>query len=1342
MDEDSNQSSRSSNPHIDLHDEESKHRESDSQMTLTYGGSDSELNDNDTLRLEDSDDEEEQCSAEQEQPKAESGTINETGSSNDPQSITVSQVGMEPSNGQNEGPEKPSTFDDSNDEEDKSPNIRSRKKISQLIDTDSEEEQTRSNVPAKKVSNIIDSDDGSEQSDKDQLKKQNAEIDAIGEKIETSMSRFKSLIDSDSASPANDSDGETKTQKKKKLKTKKERDQGKTNAKKDDPKDLLSSLNLDFSDDESRPAASDGDNSSGSQNSGSGSETDDRRQKKHKSKNSSHDKPQRMSAKAAMEQMQVIQSESQRMAREAAISVPYHRPKQHTLQEFLSRRTILKPVVSKTSAANVSMGRRKAAAAIKMTPEQLAAYAKQLEEREKEALEFFKSESDEDTNEQEKPEKGEQPDVEMKPAEEGTPIDKAMVPASSEGNKHDTNDPVSTEGDVIVNASNGDEPASVAIAPMDTELVESLRVSDTEDDALDALVNKTSENVESLLASQVEPENIQAPADNEPVAGPSNQKPVIDYDPFPEPTPSKLAQIKAELLMEGSFKACPALTGDPDMMIDLDTGDVLPKTPSGPELLLQRFVKCSGKKAHKATSVDILSTDKGVVEMNTVKLDLEQEERDPNGKEPVPGAAYMKLKQSLWEKMEQARRNSLLKKQQETQSVKKIDDDEEDEEEALIADGGLAEDDDEDETECNDNDDDDEEEVSKSKRCDLLDDEAEVDEDDEEDDGALVNQAAECEESNEESSDEDSEQESKDESAIPDKEKRKSRIIAAFEDSDEEVLEKESKANETKTVERTTTEELFSTLEGNEKFTLSDRNNLETGENMTLLWKDTEEQESANAHADDEDLLALCSGRFEATQARPPLSNSESIATIQAMTTPSDFILTESDRMTAESEQPITTAALFTQHGNQQVDDGELIALCSGTFATQRQTSDLEAEQPLPSEVTTNGKLVIASSDEENLQQDEEEKTKKKRKRRKLNISDDEESEMESEADEIGDADDGEVAEDEDEPERFVDYDSEENEVEVVLSKKDKEKVAKTFVENEAELSESEWGSADEDEKDLDRYDIELGDEEKFDQEKLQEELERIHMRRILEQDKKEVKTLQDMFFEDEEKDGVGRERQFRWRNVETTFTLDYDNKGKDEQKAEGEESDGETEAQWRKMRFEREMLLKEKKIDLDSIDLSGSLGDQSVQEDVENNPIADNQSTLVMKRKLTVVRQIKTVEASNKPQESCFLIKQSTSLLGHSKASFLTRDSETLKRLANLAKVNPETEGLNTATAGKGRNFVFTAVSPAVDKMGSKRSSDAAELNESNNSAKKVKTTDESPKAESKKRLLLAQLM
>ncbi|KXJ68273.1 hypothetical protein RP20_CCG004620 [Aedes albopictus] len=1054
-----------------------------------------------------------------------------------------------------------------------------------------------------------------------------------------------------------------------------------------------------------------------------------------------------MSAKAAMEQMQVIQSESQRMAREAAVSVPYHRPKQHTLQEFLSRRTILKPVVRPDKAGNVTMGRKKAAAAIKMTPEQLAAYAKQLEEREKEAMEFFKSESDESEKEGEEAKQCDQAaDVEMKPAEEQSPNDTAKVPASSEEtNLEEQNDPKPTADDVAENVSNGKGPTDNIVAPMDTELGESLRVSDTEDDALDALVNKTSENVDALLASQSEHEKLPTQAEPEPVAGPSNPHPVIDYDPFPEPATSILAQKKAELLKDNSIKVFPTLKGDPNMVIDFDSGDVLPKTPSGPDLLLERFVKCSGKKAHKASSLDILSTDKGTVEISTVKLGLEQEERDPNGKEPVPGAAHMKLKQSLWEKMEQARRDSFLKRQQETYPAKKIDDDEEDEEEAVLADKGLADEyDDEEEAEC---DEDDDEEVVEGKQCDLLDDEAEVDEDD----GAAENQGEESNEDEDEgSSDEESDQESKDALAAADGGKKKSRIIAAFEDSDEENLEKETDAVNAKTVERTTTDELFSTLEGNEKFTPSDRNHLETGENMTLLWKDTEEQESTNAQADEEDLLALCSGRFETTQARPPPSTSESLATTQAMTTtPSDFVLTESDRMTAESEPPITTEALFTQRGDQPVDDSELIALCSGTFATQRQTLDLETEQPLPSEVIAKGKLVIASSDEEDLQQGEDQKRKKKRKRRNLNISDDEEeSELEPEEEAIDSADDDNVLEDEEEPERYVDYDSEENEVEVVMTKKDKEKRASAFVENEAELSESEWGSADEDEKDLDRYDMELGDEEKFDQDKLQEELERIHMRRMLEQDKKEVKTLQDMFFEDEEKDGVGRERQFRWRNVETTFSLDYDKKGDEQQKAEGEDSDGETEAQWRKMRFERDMLLKEKKINLDPIDLSESLENERTEDEnaeVENNSSIDNQSTLIMQRKITIVRHINTVEASNKPQNSCFLIKKATTLQNTCNASFLARDEETLQRLANLVKVNPETEGLNTATAGKGRNFVFTAVSPAVDKMGSKRSSDAANLNESpSSSAKKMKTVDESPKAEikSKKRLLLAQLM
>lgn len=55
--------------------------------------------------------------------------------------------------------------------------------------------------------------------------------------------------------------------------------------------------------------------------------------------------------------------------------------------------------------------------------------------------------------------------------------------------------------------------------------------------------------------------------------------------------------------------------------------------------------------------------------------------------------------------------------------------------------------------------------------------------------------------------------------------------------------------------------------------------------------------------------------------------------------------------------------------------------------------------------------------------------------------------------------------------------------------------------------------------------------------------------------------------------------------------------------------------------------------------------------------------------------------------------------LFQKNKASFLCRDSATLNKLASIVKV-PEVEGANTVNMGKGRNFVFAAVSPAVEKL------------------------------------------
>lgn len=84
-----------------------------------------------------------------------------------------------------------------------------------------------------------------------------------------------------------------------------------------------------------------------------------------------------------------------------------------------------------------------------------------------------------------------------------------------------------------------------------------------------------------------------------------------------------------------------------------------------------------------------------------------------------------------------------------------------------------------------------------------------------------------------------------------------------------------------------------------------------------------------------------------------------------------------------------------------------------------------------------------------------------------------------------------------------------------------------------------------------------------------------------MDDDIRQVKKIQELLFEDEENDGVGRTRQFKWKNADNNFNLDQqpDN---EENKADGDGgSDGENEELWRKMRHERETILTEKQLDV-----------------------------------------------------------------------------------------------------------------------------------------------------------------
>lgn len=174
---------------------------------------------------------------------------------------------------------------------------------------------------------------------------------------------------------------------------------------------------------------------------------------------------------------------------------------------------------------------------------------------------------------------------------------------------------------------------------------------------------------------------------------------------------------------------------------------------------------------------------------------------------------------------------------------------------------------------------------------------------------------------------------------------------------------------------------------------------------------------------------------------------------------------------------------------------------------------------------------IVSSSDEDEQSKGKHVKRKKKLLKRKqvqkLVLSDDEDEN----SNEYCDEEESEYGEEEDE-ENFIEYDSDENEI--VVPKREIKKVAKKFLENEAELSESEWGSADEDEEDLDKLEAEEGDAEDIDEDQVKNQLDKIHMQQMMDKDSRQVKMLQELLFDDGDlhSDGAGRERKFKWKNI------------------------------------------------------------------------------------------------------------------------------------------------------------------------------------------------------------------
>lgn len=205
----------------------------------------------------------------------------------------------------------------------------------------------------------------------------------------------------------------------------------------------------------------------------------------------------------------------------------------------------------------------------------------------------------------------------------------------------------------------------------------------------------------------------------------------------------------------------------------------------------------------------------------------------------------------------------------------------------------------------------------------------------------------------------------------------------------------------------------------------------------------------------------------------------------------------------------------------------------------------------------------------------------------------------------------------------------------------------------------------------------------------------------MLDDDLREVRKIQDMLFEDEEKDGVGRQRQFKWKNAESGFSLDDGKRDENGDGNNGDSGDELNEHQWRKIRYEREQFLKEQGLKPDSQDMSTTLPNTTLLS-TSNTTII---STTLISKKLQIIKAKKTSASNSDSKKSTpFLISKGIAAMSKKsvRGSFLVRDKETLNKLAGLTKSGAA--AANTTDIGgaagtvsiksiKPKNFVFATL-------------------------------------------------
>nr|XP_018910655.1 PREDICTED: claspin-like [Bemisia tabaci] len=1106
--------------------------------------------------------------------------------------------------------------------------------------------------------------------------------------------------------------------------------------------------------------------------------------------------------------MEEIYSEGQRRVREKHISLPYHRPKQRSLDDFLQRRGSMKAIPLRTSE------------------DEMKEVWKQLEEKEKEAEVFYKSEdeSEDDTSDEDYcPEKDKNATEETKETSEA-----GCTKFSDENDKNQCN--ASSEGEqstIISDSAVSDEPCTEKSSPLESNVDESTKQCDVvqntvefssetaeklsddsskkcsqQEDSTNFSLHLPESSVTSCADSKILPNTNNAGTDcadsiscnltvksvsneereiteggkdaimsgdvgmNRPL--PQNQdeaslkesafvevkrdEPLSNQQEVPPTGYSEQVQDKSKsdrkdndvlldsdpvfsLHLEDS-QDCPKITAEdipksevdgstkkeeenkgvdersekvvedaskkinwanfkvllddemdepipmitlkpnPEGVIVLDVPT--PRKNPGIEELMQKYLKHSSfktcMKPKQPVRLNVVTTSKNqdnkINGVYSETLTISAEDESPvDSQNEKPGAKYTRLRLQLNELMKK-RRQEEWQKRLKTHQVdeEEIEDGEKSECEALLDDDHDYDDFNHRVTESEDsdleeNDIDLSEKKKKKKKSAFVDDEAEEDSDEDEDD------KDEGDEEDDEIKENDEKEEDEDSSKIKDKKASKIRKQKVFIEEEE--------------------------YEGDD----------DDGD---------DDEKETDVNEDDNWMLGQTKFRSQITQQVLTATHTPGVAEARLNDSKFDmsfetskFGCLDETELNRNSNHEISGIEdLINVKHSELVTESQVLGLCSGAFQTQPpQPSTIDNEEedlnfvmsPTPASTQTQDSQNLGikkispllSSDDE-----EEPGLTVKKKKNTLKFSDDEDDTLdtkEEEAEEIlneeSDKEDPDSISvlDEEDDNRSVMYDSEENEIKV--SKKD----VGQFFDKEAELSESEWDSEDEDEKGLDRMDEELGDREHIDEDEVQKQLGKIHMRQLLDDDQRDIKLLQERFLEDGELHAEGgREKNFRWQNINSAALEAWSQRrdSDDEEPQEEEEGNEQSEELWRKMRAERDAFFKKMKKNKDLDDLDTQLYDL----DKDSPKLVSGSEK---------VKEVNTKPAGgiidlNEPivkknVTSALFLQSTTHIL--SKGSFLLRSDQILSRVGPVAATGGEV--LLNQKAKNSRNFIFAPISP-----------------------------------------------